>query len=184
MLTITIIRELLLAHNDHAINATVDRMSSQLWPFHCQVLRRKSAVGNALVGLIDPQTGVDSVVDIVALIYDGTFLPRTDELRLDALEPGWRNGPNGISQGYLFSNEVPPGYVRLYPTPAQVVDVNIIVNVQPLTSQLIGWQRLYVALKTIDYLSTSDPVRARVDMGQFIRPFIQLIEDHVHGRDL
>lgn len=181
MITPEFVHEMLLAFTPASIDAAVGRMTETLWPYAAVALRRKSVVNDGHVPLADPFNQTDNVVEIIAVLYNQTFIPRATELRLDALEPRWRISPSGIPNSYLFAGETQPGYIRLYPPPSQVVDVVILALVQPGINNLVSWSRMLVALKTIGFLASSDPVRARVNLAEFMKPFVAMIESELNN---
>jgi hypothetical protein len=180
-LTSNIIQEMLLTSDFNTIASTAPRVGELSWPFNADVLRRYSSAGDPHVTVVDITTGQDRTVEVLAVLYDGMFLSRASELKLDGFNPNWRAAPPGIPDSFLHGGEVFTGYVRLYPPPSQNAPVTIITLAQPLFGTQRSWESMYFCLRHIEYLSSSDPMRARVGLSEFLKPLITLIEGNVHG---
>lgn len=152
----------LLDTNEAAMAEAIARARETLRDYEFDVFRFDSIEDEAHITL------AANVVDVFAVSYDRRLLTRASEAVLDANAPEWRSEESKTPKSWLFRGEVPNGLVRLRPAPDESnIPIHVLASWQPNLDQLMPWQELYVALHAINTLAISDPLRARLPLGEF-----------------
>ena len=175
MLTVEqFVGEMLLVSTVDGLSEVVSKAVDDLWVYEVELFRIVPTLSEPLITL---PTGA---VEVMACAHDRVLLTRATEEILDGSQPTWRSEAAGTPRSYLFRGEVPNGQVRLHPAPSTDDPVHVLCHMRPATDQLVHWQRLYVALKSIELLSISDPIRSRPPVAEFAKTLSNLVTQHLH----